>query len=248
MSPDLDRLIELQQLDSAIEEARRRIAVHPERLAEAEARLADARQRVDAAKARLKENHDARRALEKDAAVFQARVSKFKDQQSAVKTNREYQAIQHETETAQRDVGAVEEKVIERMLEADDITADIKRDEAILAAQEKEVSAEKATLAAELIVEEAALAKASQARQALLARLEPRLLSLFEQVSRVRKGIAICSATRDGLCSVCHVRLRPQVFQQVRQNDGIVQCDTCQRILYYIPPPAPAEGTVTHTP
>src|SRR6187200_784813 len=84
MSPDLDRLIELQQLDSTIEEARRRIAAHPERLAEADARLAEARQRVDLAKGRLKENHEARRALEKDAAVFQARVSKFKDQQSAV--------------------------------------------------------------------------------------------------------------------------------------------------------------------
>jgi predicted nucleic acid-binding Zn-ribbon protein len=51
-------------------------------------------------------------------------------------------------------------------------------------------------------------------------------------------------ATRDGLCSVCHVRLRPQVFQQVRTNDAIIQCDSCQRILYYIPPPPPAEGAV----
>jgi predicted nucleic acid-binding Zn-ribbon protein len=248
MSPDLDRLIGLQQLDSTIDDARRRIAAHPERLAEADRRLAEARERVELAKARLKENHESRRALEKDAAVFQARVSKFKDQLSAVKTNREYQAVQHETETAQRDVAAADDKVLERMMEADVIAADIKAAEAILAAQEKDVAAEKAALAAELCVDEAALAKASQARNALLANLEPRLLALFEQVSRVRKGIAICSATRDGLCSVCHVRLRPQVFQLVRQNDAIVQCDTCQRILYYIPPPAPAEGAVTHTP
>jgi len=244
MSPDLDRLIGLQQLDSTIDDARRRIAAHPERLAEADTRLSEARQRVDLAKGRLKENHESRRALEKDAAVFQARVSKFKDQLSAVKTNREYQAIQHETETAQRDVGAVEEKVLERMMEADVIAADIKEAEAILTAQEKAVSAEKVALATELVVEQAALANASQARETLLAHLEPRLLALFEQVSRVRKGIAICSATRDGLCSVCHVRLRPQVFQLVRQNDTIIQCDHCQRILYYVPPPPPAEGSV----
>jgi predicted nucleic acid-binding Zn-ribbon protein len=248
MSPDLDRLIGLQQLDSTIDEARRRMAAHPERLAEADARVAGARQRVEEAKARLKENHDARRALEKDAAVFQSRISKFKDQQAAVKTNREYQAIQHETETALRDISAVEEKVLERMMEADVIAADITQAEAALAALEKEVGAEKAALANELAGVEAALAKATRDRETVLANLEPRLLALFEQVSRARKGIAICSATRDGLCSVCHVRLRPQVFQQVRQNDGIVQCDTCQRILYYIPPPAPAEGAVTHAP
>ena len=46
MSPDLDRLIKLQQLDSTIEDARRKIAAHPQRLAEADARLNDAKQRV----------------------------------------------------------------------------------------------------------------------------------------------------------------------------------------------------------
>ena len=55
-------------------------------------------------------------------------------------------------------------------------------------------------------------------------------------------------ATRDGLCSVCHVRLRPQVFQLVRHNDSIIQCDSCHRILYYIPPPPPAEGAVVRQP
>ena len=74
--------------------------------------------------------------------------------------------------------------------------------------------------------------------------MEPRLIALFEQVAKARKGIAIC-ATHDGLCSVCHVRLRPQVFQQVRQNDGIVQCDHCNRILYYVPPSASAAPAAT---
>jgi len=30
----------------------------------------------------------------------------------------------------------------------------------------------------------------------------------------------------------------------IRQNDTIVQCDSCQRILYYVPPPPPAEGAI----
>jgi predicted nucleic acid-binding Zn-ribbon protein len=247
MSPDLDRLVRLQQLDSTIEDARRRIASHPDRLADADARLNHAQQRVEVARQRLKDNHDARRALEKDAAVFQGRVSKFKDQLSEVKTNREYQAIQHEIETAQRDLGAVEERVLEKMMDADAITADIKHAEGVLATQRKEVDAEKATLARELATVEAALTDSSRAREALLAQTEPRLIALFEQVAHKRKGVAICSATRDGLCSVCHVRLRPQVFQLVRANDSIIQCDSCQRILYYVPPPPQAEPAVTHT-
>ena len=245
MSEDLDRLIRLQQLDSTIEDARRRVAAHPQRLAEAAARLSDAQLRVDAARQRLKGNQEARRGHEKEAAVFQGRVSKFKDQLSEVKTNREYQAIQHEIGTAQRDLGAVEEKLLEQMMDADVIGADITQAEAALATEQKGVAAENTTLRQELASVETALTEASRARESLLAAMEPRLIALFEQVARARKGVAICSATRDGLCSVCHVRLRPQVFQLVRQNDSIIQCDTCQRILYYVPPPAPAEPAVT---
>src|SRR5918996_1581376 len=146
MSPDLDRLIKLQQLDSTIEDARRRIAAHPERLAAADARLNDATQRVEAARQRLKDNQDARRVLEKDVALYQGRIAKFKDQQAAVKTNKEYQALGHEMETAAHDLAAVEEKVLERMMDADAIAADIKQAEAALATQQKEINAEKAAL------------------------------------------------------------------------------------------------------
>jgi len=240
MSPDLERLITLQHLDSTIEDAHRTVAAHPQRLAEADARLSEANERVDTARQRLKDNQDARRALEKETALFQGRVTKFKDQLLEVKTNREYQALQHEIATAQGELGASEEKVLERMIEADVITAEITQADAALAAQRKAVETEKAALAGELASVERALAEASARRATLRADIEPRLIALFEQVAKARKGIAICAATHDGLCSVCHVRLRPQVFQLVRQNDSIIQCDTCQRILYYVPPAARA--------
>jgi predicted nucleic acid-binding Zn-ribbon protein len=247
MSPDLQRLIDLQRLESAIADARSRLASHPQRVAEADSRLAEATQALDSVKQRLKDNQEARRALDKDIALYQGRLSKFRDQQSAVKTNREYQALGHEIETAQKDLNGVEEKVLERMMDADTIAVAIKEAETTFAARRKEIEAEKQELTAEIVTLERTLAMATQQRDALLADLNPRLVAMFEQVSRVRKGIAVTTATRDGLCSVCHVRLRPQVFQQVRHNDTIVQCDSCQRILYYIPPPPPTEGVVVRT-
>ena len=244
MSPDLQRLIELQRLETAIADAKAKIAAHPQRIADADAQLALAAQVLEAAKNRLKDNQEARRTLEKDVALYQGRLAKFKDQQSAVKTNREYQALGHEIETAQHDLGGVEEKVLERMVEADTIALDVKQAESLFAARRKEIEAAKQQLGDELATLESALKTASDGRAALLTSLDPRLIATFEQVARVRKGIAVTLATRDGLCSVCHVRLRPQVFQQVRHNDAIIQCDSCQRILYYVPPPPPVEGAV----
>jgi predicted nucleic acid-binding Zn-ribbon protein len=62
---------------------------------------------------------------------------------------------------------------------------------------------------------------------------------MFEQVSRKRNGVAVAEA-RDGICTICHVRLRPQVFNTVLKNEQIMQCDHCNRILYYVPKAAPA--------
>jgi hypothetical protein len=240
MSPDLEGLIQLQQLETAMEEARRSIAAHPARVQDAEARFEAARHALEEARQKLKLNQDARRALEKEAAVFQTRLSKFKDQLSEVKTNREYQAMQKEIEAAQGELRSAEDKVLERMVEADSLAAEVKQGETALAAQQKAVNAEKNTLGAELTSTEKALHDATAARRTLMARMEPRLLALFEHVMKARKGVAVCTAV-DGHCSICHVRLRPQVFQEVRRNDSIIQCESCQRILYYVPPPQPVQ-------
>ncbi len=69
--------------------------------------------------------------------------------------------------------------------------------------------------------------------------LTPQVMSTFERVAQRRNGIAVAEA-RDGICTICHVRLRPQVFNTVRRNEEIIQCDSCNRILYFVPIPAAA--------
>ncbi len=243
MSPDLERLIELQRLTSAIAEARRAIDAHPGRLQAADTLLNDAIQAVETATTALDENKQRRRNLEKEAAVFQGRLTKFQEQLSVVKTNKEYQAMQSEIASAKVALGAVEERLLESMVEMDVLAAKFDEANAVKAAKRKEVDAEKQVLAGELAKTKRALAEAATAHEALLAELPARVIALFDKVAKMRRGVALSHATRDGLCSECHVRLRPAVFQEVRHNDGVIQCESCQRILYYetSPPAAPAD-------
>ena len=239
MNADLERLITLQRLDSAAEAARRRLADEPEHEKALEVRLETARQHVAVAKEALAESQTARRALEKDVALHQGRLSKFRDQVAAVKTNVEYQAMQKEIGFAQGEVKAIEDKVLERMLEADDLTAAVKRTEAELAAEQKAVDADRRSTAAEHVELLAAVERTAAERAALVASLDKQILALFEAVARKRNGIAVAEA-RGGVCTICHVRLRPQVFNSVRRNDSIMQCDHCNRILFFVPAPATA--------
>jgi predicted nucleic acid-binding Zn-ribbon protein len=239
MNADLERVIALQRLDSAAHDAQRRLAEEPERLKTLDARVETARAAVAVAKERLAENQTARRAIEKDLAVHQGRLSKFRDQLMSVKTNVEYQAMQKEIEFAQHEVRAYEDKILERMLEADDLTAAVKRAEAESAAEQKAVEADRKAYAAELTDVRESLERITSERAELVRALSPPVLATFELVAKRRNGIAVAEA-REGVCSICHVRLRPQVFNMVRRNDEIVQCDSCQRILYFVPVPAAA--------
>ena len=58
---------------------------------------------------------------------------------------------------------------------------------------------------------QAEIAKATSERQKLASELDRAVLSTFETVAKRRNGVAVAEA-RNGLCTICHVRLRPQVF------------------------------------
>src|SRR5437660_10725042 len=234
MNKDLEGLIAVQKLDTAVHDARHRLAEEPERAKALDARFEAAKQRLADAKARLSENQNARRGIEKDVAVHQGRLSKFREQAMAVKTNLEYHAVQKEIGFAQGEIKTLEDKILELMLEADEVGAIAKRAEAALAAEQKAVDADRRAMAAELADLRTSLDRIAAERADLVRLVSPQALAIFELVSRRRNGVAVAEA-RDGICTICHVRLRPQVFNTIRRNDQIIQCDSCNRILYFSP-------------
>ncbi len=241
MHPDLERVVRLQQIETFSDNARRRIADLPERLRAFDARLDAARAAVDAAKARLSANQAARRTLDRDLATVQGRLAKFKDQLMEVKTNREYQAMQKEIEVAQTEVRQTEDRILERMLEADELVQEIRAAETAAAGEHAAVAEERRALETEAAGLQEELDRIAGTRQALVTEMPAPILALFDQVAKARRGIAVAEA-RDGHCTLCNVRLRPQVFNDIRRNDSVIQCESCQRILYFAPPAEPSAG------
>src|SRR5262245_39817244 len=233
MHPDLERVIALQRLDTAAHDAERRLADQPQREKALDERREAARADLAAAKEQLAKNAEARRAIEKDVAVHQGRLSKFREQAMAVKTNVEYHAIQKEMAFAQGEIKTLEDGILERLLEADEITARVKQAEAMLGKEQKAVEAERKAMAAEHVQLQASLEKIAADRTELVKALDPSVLATFELVSKRRNGIGVAEA-RNGICTICHVRLRPQVFNTVLRNEAILQCDSCNRILFHV--------------
>lgn len=240
MLPALSVLIDLQALDSAIDAARRRLAEFPvaekaanDAVAAATAGLASARQTLAEATA-------ARKLVEKDIAAVDTRLARFEEHKAAVKTNEQFHALQHEMAVGQDEKSTLELRAIEMMVAADQLAADVTAAEGRLADANGALAALRAAHAAEKGVLEAEIARLQTERAAKAPGVDKPTFARYEQVLKNRKGLAVAEMVK-GHCTACHMGLRPAVESQIKRNEAIVQCDSCQRILFFVPPPAAAE-------
>jgi len=234
VNPDIQHLIRLQSLDSEIESARRRIAEIPGVQEALAVRLEQATAAVAAAKQRLAASQTERKAIETEVATIQTRLSKYKGQLLELKTNKEYTTMLHEIATAEAAIRSHEDRVLERMEEAETITAEVKAAEAELKTQQAAIATERKALDAEATALQKTADETAAARVDAAKALSPEALKLFDYVAKARKGLAVAEA-RDGGCTVCHVRMRPQMFNEVRRGEHLIQCESCMRILYFVP-------------
>jgi len=242
VNPDIQHLIRLQHLDSEIESARRRIAEIPAVQDALATRLEQAAAAVAAVKQRLAESQTQRKAIETEVATIQTRLSKYKGQLLELKTNKEYTTMLHEIATAEAAIRSHEDRVLERMEEAETLTGELKAAEAELKTQQAAIAVERKSLEGEASALQRTADEKSAARGEAAKELSPQALKLFEHVSKQRKGLAVAEA-RDGGCTVCHVRMRPQMFNEVRRGENLIQCESCLRILYFVPQDAPTRAS-----
>ena len=240
MNSDLQKLIDLQVVDSRIAELKAEIATLPKLVAQIEAKLAGSRSRIEAMQAAMKSDESTRRKYESDIQDQQQKISKYRDQSLNVKTNQEYKALLTEIEHAEAEIRKLEDKILEIMVAGDSRKEELKQAEATLKLDAAENEKEKEHARQQTAEDEKELAKLSTERDQLRANISDDTLRHYDRVLKLRRS-ALAAVHDDQMCSVCRVILRPQVFQDVIKGEEIVYCDSCQRILYFVPPPPEAE-------
>jgi uncharacterized protein len=231
MNADLKHLIRLQSIDASIQEIRERIDRFPGISKALDAKLSSATAHLESVRERVKENQVNRKKAEGEVSANESKVSKYREQMLTVKTNQEYKALQGEIEHAQAGIKKIEDGILALMMEAETLQSDIKQAEARLKEDQQAVAAERKALEAENQKDVSAIDAYIKERKEIQVLVTEDLLTRYDRVRKHRGGIGI-SAARDYLCDVCKVRIRPQVFQEIRKNDKIIECSACQRFLY----------------
>lgn len=241
MHPDLKTVIDLQQVDSRIAELASQITAVPSRIQAIETQLNDSLRAHEARKLRLSANQKERRDLEGEVKVVEERISKHKDQLYQVKTNEQYRAMQKEIGGEEDKIRQIEDRILEKMEEAEGLQKLVQEAAARLDEEQVRVAGEKKRLETGRLSAEAERTELLARRSVLAEGLNAAVRDTYERVRRGRQGIAVAEV-RDGFCTACNVRLRPQSYNEVRTGQGIVTCESCSRILYYLEPPADLSG------
>jgi predicted nucleic acid-binding Zn-ribbon protein len=231
VNPDLRNLVALQDIDQKILNLKKRILEIP---GQTQSWREEARRMAEAHQSRVALNQELskqRRTREGEVEMMRAKLSRLRDQLMTVKTNKEYTAMLHEIQTAEEQIRLAEDGILEIMERMESMEGTLEQEAKVLSAREKELE-EQVRQAEDAVPRlEAEASRLTQEKALVEGVIEADLLARYRRLADARKGIALAEA-KDELCSACHVRIRPQVFAELRQTGEIHACDSCSRILF----------------
>ena len=228
----IKRLYDLQETDLVIDAREKRLADVRHRLADDTA-VTSARERVAELDLRLQAPSARRRDLELDVQQLTDRLTSVHDRlySGSITSPRELSAYEADRQHLQKRRGAEEDRLLEVMVEVDELRSARSR-----AAQELErIDAERRTDVKELEEDEreliAALEALRQSRDGIAPAIPPATLSVYEGLRKSRDGVAVARVVRS-MCEGCRLTLPTMELQRAKSSQSIIQCSSCRRILY----------------
>ncbi|MEK6322302.1 MAG: C4-type zinc ribbon domain-containing protein [Acidobacteriota bacterium] len=245
MSPELNQLIELQELDLEIQHISDRLSKIPEEREKTENEFKQHAAEFLDLKSKHERTLEDRQQLEAELATTQQNHEKFERDKTRVQNEKEYTAVLREIDTARKHISSLETEILKRMEELESLDADL----AVRAPDVERLRAEVdlALTALDKEQEEAnhQLVEFGVRRKKLSGRIPRHLFSTYERMSRLGRGQALAEVRSNGICAACRVRVRPKIFSDVRKGDQLIICENCGRILYYRDETSQSAGAAT---
>jgi len=229
---EFEKLIQLQKLDAEIKNTSLFLENIPRQIEDINKKKENSLKIITLAKEKMAQNQKKRRDLEAEVKDVKAKISKYNLQLNDVKTNIEYKSLLKEIEEAQKNISEMEDEIINEMLIADEIEEEIKEATQKYSEVEKEFSKEKEILEQKQRESETKKKELNQEKEELISKIPDDRAGLYSQIFKSKNGIALSPLTGD-FCSLCHMRVRPQVLNELKGNETIILCENCGRILYF---------------
>lgn len=250
MSPELQNLIRLQDIDVKLFDLSDRLEAIP-----AERQQIEGQFRQEAAdylgiEDALGAARDDRARVERDLAEYEVQHEKFKADLMRVRNQKEYGTILREIDATKKSIGALETEALQLMEKIEELDKKLVDQAPEFAKHRAEVDETLGGLDAEVARIDAEMAELNATRSSIASDVAPNMLRVYDRIAKTRKGRAMSQVRGEiggkGRCTACNMALRPQVFSDIRRGTDLIVCDNCTRILFYRPEQeAPVEANAS---
>jgi len=232
---DLDRLLELSDVDAQRARIDARLADLPEQRAveEAEERFDAAVKQGDALRVEVTGVEAEQRRHEREIELFQTRLGKEQQRLygGEITNAKEMQSVEAEIEATQRRVAEREDELLEAMEASEDLAARIEecaRTAEQTRAEITELETVRDQAAQQLLAERAEL---HVQRDELRDQLGASALEQYDAVrERIPAGVAVGELSGMS-CSSCRIDLPHAEVNELRGGDPLATCPNCRRLL-----------------
>lgn len=233
MNQQLKTLYQIQKLDTSIIENERKRSSAPQRIQEMEQEMADAGEKALKEEEIIEELDRERRRKEKELETEKDKIAKTQAKLYDVKTNKEYQALLKEIESAQAGNDKTEEEILVLFERIEELKREHQDLSSRLASRQKEIGVERKQIEEEMKSVDDVIHVLRADKHKLLEHLDDEVMQRYEVLIERRAGVAVVSA-RNGVCLGCYMNIPPQLFIEVTKNDQFITCPSCNRIFYYV--------------
>ncbi|OPY73198.1 MAG: putative zinc ribbon domain protein [Syntrophorhabdus sp. PtaU1.Bin058] len=232
MEHELGTLYEAQKIELQIIEKETKRQTAPKKLQEMDEELKQLKERLEKEKTIFEELEKERKKKEKELDVDKDKIKKIESKLYEVKTNKEYQALLKEIEAAKATNDKTEEDILTLMEKIEELKKDYESSQVKLQKRGKDIEVEKARLDTEVQSMDKIIGELKVQRDNLLSVVSNELRSKYDMLKVRRGGIAVTNV-KNGVCLGCFMNIPPQLFIEVTKNKRLIQCPSCNRILYF---------------
>jgi predicted nucleic acid-binding Zn-ribbon protein len=232
MKDTIELLFALQQLDDEIDDLRADEEAIPGKKDELAAEVGEIETKLKVLKQEALDLAKLRKEKEIDLEAASQKKAKFQGQLFQVKSNREYEALQHEISGLDAQVSGFEDEILEILERAEKVSEAAADEENALKATMERVKQEHTALDREADGLRQAIAARDGKRADLVSGLDQPLLTRYERIREVKDGLAV-AAIKNGACGGCFRRIPPQEMQILRRADRVMICEGCGRIILW---------------
>lgn len=226
------QLYELQEIDLEIDAKREALSEVMGRLGQSEV-LDQVRLSLAGDEERLAELERSQREQEREVEDMRAKstASEEKLYGGTVKNPKELASLQEQVVNLQRKMRVGDDKTLDIMAEVDTTQQKLSLKRGEVAKIEEDWRAEQASLSQQQAELGAALANLEKKGKDLAGKLDASSLELYQALRRKRHGRAVAKVEQ-GMCQGCRIALPMSELQRARLGQELVQCSSCERILY----------------